>query len=202
MPQSVQDWSTIAAQNSLMGLYPGLTAQADAARKRLDPMTAASADVAGGAISPTTLLNLVPGVGPELAGGLHEGIKSYAQGNDWKTIGEDTLAGGVTGAAGQGVAKAAPYVVPKLAEEGLKGALTYGAHKVFGGLAGGDLYKEGAGLLGVYAGLNKAGEWAGEQAKNFASSPATRQAIQNLILGGGSAARTAAGPWDQWIPGQ
>ena len=82
MPQSARDWIALAAQNSLMGLYPGLTAQADAARKRLDPVTAASADVAGNILSPTTALNAVPFVGPELAGGVHEGIKSAVE--NWK----------------------------------------------------------------------------------------------------------------------
>jgi len=200
LPQSAQDWGSVAAEQSSMGLL-GLKAQADAARKRLGGPAAASADIAGNIASPTTLLNLVPYVGPELAGAVHEGIKSAAEGNDWKTVGEDTAAGGLSGLLGHGIAAGAPYVVPRVVSEGTKGGLTYLAHKLAGGLAGGDVMKEGLGLLGIYSGLTKAGEWAGEQAKDFASSPATRQAIQNLILSGGSAARQQAGPWDQFMPG-
>jgi hypothetical protein len=201
MPQPVEDFANIASNEASMSTLPGLKAQAEAARKRLSPETAASADVAGNILSPTTLLNAVPFVGPELAGATHQGIKSYAQGNDWKTIGEDTAGGGIAGLFGQGVAKAAPAILPKLTDEGLKAGLTYGAHKLFGGWAGGDVFKEGAGLLGLYAGLDKVGEKAGELVKNIASASPTRQAIQNLILGGASATRQAAGPWDQWMPG-
>ena len=63
MPQSAQDWSTIAARNSLMGLYGSPSkADTDAARARLGPDAAASADVAGGERSAphTSLLNGVP----------------------------------------------------------------------------------------------------------------------------------------------
>jgi hypothetical protein len=197
MPQSVQDFGDIAS-NEAMAQNPANYA---AARARLGPM-AAGADLVGNVLSPTTALNFVPYVGPELAGAAHEGLKSYASGNDWKTIGEDALGGAGWGAVGHGTAALAPKILPQLTSEGLKAGVTYATHKLFGGLAGGDLFKEGAGLLGVYAGLNKAGEWAGEQAKNVASSPYTQQAIKSLILGGGSQVRQNAGPYDQWIPGQ
>jgi hypothetical protein len=201
MPQSAQDWSTIAAQNSSMGLA-GLKTQADAARARLGPVAAGSADLVGGAISPSTLLNAVPLVGPELAGGLHEGVKSYMEGNDWKTIGEDTLGGAGAGLAGQGAAALAPRVLPQLTRQGLNAGLAYGAHKLFGGWAGGDLYKEGAGLLGLYGMTDKLGERAADLTRNVANSPATQQAVKNLFLGAGSAARQQAGPYDMWVPGQ
>ena len=74
---------TVAWNEALMKSLPGLRAQAEAARQRLGPVAAASADVAGNFGSPTTALNFVPYVGPELAGGLHEGIKSYNSQPDW-----------------------------------------------------------------------------------------------------------------------
>jgi hypothetical protein len=209
LPQSVQDWSTVAAQNSLMGLYPGLTAQADAARKRLDPVTAGSADVAGGAISPTTLLNAVPG-GPILAGAAHEGIKSavtnWTPDESWtdylKRVGEDTAGGAAAGLAGQGAGWAAAKALPEVIKGGVTGGAAYLGHKMLGGWAGGDLLKEAPGLLGLYKGMDSVANWAGEKGKDLISSPAAQQAIKNLILGGGSAARQYAGPYDQWIPGQ
>jgi hypothetical protein len=210
MPQSAQDWSTIAAQNSLMGLYPGLTAQAEAARKRLDPVTAASADVAGNIASPTTLLNAVPYVGPELAGAAHEGIKSAVE--NWKpseslgeyatNVAEDAAGGAAAGLVGQGVSALSPGALSKLTRGGVVGGGTYLAHKMLGGLAGGDVYKEGAGLLGLAGGLDEMGKRIGEKVGSLAGTPAARQAIQNLILSGGSALRQGAGPWDQWVPGQ
>lgn len=209
MPQSAQDWGTVAGNEAAVGLPAllGQKAQIDAARQRLGPAAAASADVAGNILSPTTLLNAVGG--PELAGALHEGIKSAATnwntdeswGDYLKRVGEDTGGGAALGGLGHGAAALAPKVLPQLTKEGVKAALTYGVHKVAGGLAGGDIIKEAIPLLGVYQGLDKVGEKAGEWAGSFAGSPATRQAIQNFILGGGSAARTAAGPYDQWMPG-
>ena len=47
-PSQPGDWSTVAWNEAMMGGSPGLRAQAEAARKRLDPLTAASADAAGG----------------------------------------------------------------------------------------------------------------------------------------------------------
>jgi hypothetical protein len=198
VPQSVQDFGDIAG-NEAMAQNPANYA---AARARLSPEAATSADFVGNILSPTTLLNAVPYVGPELAGGVHEGLKSYAAGNPWSTITQDTAGGGIAGLLGQGVARAAPKVLPKLTDEGLKAGITYGAHKLFGGWAGGDVVKEGAGLLGLWAGLDKVGEKAGELVHHVASSAPTRQAIQNLILGGASSMRQQGGPWDQWIPGQ
>jgi hypothetical protein len=208
LPQSVQDWSTLAAQNSWMGL-PGAPgkAQADAARARLDPLTAASADVAGGAISPTTLLNAVPGVGPELAGGLHEGIKSAVENwtpdQSWptylKNVGEDAAGGVAAGFGGQMTGLAAQKALPELIKTGV---VTGGAaigHKLLGGGAIPDFGKELPALFGIYKGMDKVADWAGETGKDLISSPAAQQAIKNLILGGGSAARQYAGPYDQWM---
>ena len=129
MPQSVQDFGDIAGNEAGMGL-PGLRVQTDAARQRLGPAASAVADVAGNILSPTTLLNAVPYVGPELAGGAHEGIKSYAAGNDWKTIGEDALGGVAFGALGQGAARIAPEVLPQLTKQGVQLGLAHAANKL------------------------------------------------------------------------
>jgi hypothetical protein len=93
----------------------GLRQQAEAARQRLGPAAAGSADVVGSILSPTTLLNAVPGVGPELAGAAHEGIKSAATMNpneSWmdyaKRVSEDTAGGAAWGGAGHIAAAAAP----------------------------------------------------------------------------------------------
>lgn len=210
LPQSVQDWSTIAAQNSLMGLYPGLTAQADAARKRLDPVTAGSADVAGGAVSPTSLLNAVPVVGPELAGGLHEGLKSavtnWTPDESWgtylKNVGEDTAGGVAGGLAGQVAAYGALKALPQLIKGGVVTGTGWLGHKVLGGAALGDFGKELPELMGLYKMMDKTADWAGEKGKDLLSTPAAQQAIKSLVLGAGSAFRQGTGPYDQWIPGQ
>ena len=154
MPQSVQDWGTLAAQSTLMGLYPGLTAQADAARKRLDPLTAGSADVAGSIASPTTLLNAVPVVGPELAGGVHEGTKSavtnWKPDESWptylKNVGEDTAGGVAAGFGGQMAGLAAAKALPELIKGGVMAGSGWVGHKLLGGAAVPDFAKELAGL--------------------------------------------------------
>jgi hypothetical protein len=182
-----------------------------AARQRLGPAASAVADVAGNLMSPTTLLNAVGG--PVLAGGVHEGIKSYMSQPNWipdaqgmKRIGEDTAGGAAWGALGLGAAKAAPAVAPVLSRVAVQGGiptlLGAAGHQLFGQ---GDIYRELTHMAPEFASifaLDEAGKSAAAMAKNAFSSPMARQAIQNLILGGGSAARTAAGPYDQWIPGQ
>ena len=62
--------------------------------------------------------------------------------------------------------------------------------------------KELPALFGLYKGMDKFADWAGEKGKDLISTPAAQQAIKSLVLGGGSAARNYAGPYDQWIPGQ
>ena len=106
------DWSTVALNEAAMYSLPGLRAQAAAARQRLGPVAAASADIAGNYGSPTTALNFVPYVGPELAGGMHEGIKSYMSQPDWMPnsaelaqIGKDTAGGVVGGSSATALAR-------------------------------------------------------------------------------------------------
>jgi len=198
LPQSVQDWGNIAGNEATMGTIMSLRAQADAARQRLGPVTAASADVAGNVVSPTTLLNALPGGAP-IAGAVHEGIKSYAAGNPWTTIADDTATGAISGFGGQLAAKAAPAVLPQLTKAGIElgpaAAMTAVAHKLFG-----EPYKDILTALGGYALTRNMSEGAAEYAKNIAASPLTQQAIKSLILGGSSAARTGLGPLDQLTP--
>jgi len=210
LPQSVQDWGNIAGNEATMGTIMSLRAQADAARQRLGPVTAASADVAGSIASPTTLLNAVPYVGPELAGGVHEGIKSavtnWTPDESWtdylKRVGEDTAGGAAAGLVGQGTGLAAQKALPELIKGGVMTGTGWVGHKLLGGAAVPDFAKELPGLMGLYKMMDKTADWAGEQGKSLVSSPAAQQAIKNLILGAGSAFRQGTGPYDQWIPGQ
>ena len=201
MPQSVRDWGNRAANEALAYSIPSLRAEAEAAKKRMDPASAASADLAGSVLSPTNLLYGVPFAGPGLAGGSHEGIKSYMQGNDPKTIMEDTAVGAGLGYAGPGVAKALPAVA--------KGAVTVGGplsagwlgHKVFGG----DAYRELANAttqLSLFPTWRNLGNRVEAPVRNLVSRPGVQQTIKNLTLGVGSLARQEGGPYDQWVPGQ
>jgi hypothetical protein len=200
-PSQPGDWSSVAWNEAAMGTIPGLRAQAEAARKRLDPVTAASADVAGNFASPTTALNFVPYVGPELAGGLHEGIKSavsnWTPDQSWPTylsnVGKDT-AGGVAGGLvghGAGAALTNPELL-KLGGGGLTGLLLH-PH------LSGD-YREVLGALGAYKGLGKIADKTSE----LIATPTAQAAIRSLVQGGTAAARASSpGPlWDQWVPGQ
>jgi hypothetical protein len=188
----------------------GLRAQVEAARQRLGPIAAASADVAGSAGSPTTAAYAIPWVGPGIAGGVHEGVKSatnWSPGESWsdylKRVGEDTATGAAAGYLGTGAAKALPYVAPTLIRAGMDlgpaaATATY-AHKLFG-----EPSRDILGALGAYTMFHKAGEKLAEGAGDFASWPSTQQAIKNLTLGGNSALRASSpGPlWNQWVPGQ
>jgi hypothetical protein len=211
-PQSVQDFSDVAGNEAGMGV-PGIAlqkAQLDAARQRLGPIASAGADMAGSIASPTTLLNAVPGVGPELAGAAHEGIKSavanWTPDQSWptylKNVGEDTAAGAAAGLGGRVAGLAAQHALPELIKGGLMTGTGLAAHKYLGGSILPDAAKELPGLMGLYKATDKAVDWVGDRSKDLVSSPAAQQAIRSLILGGTSAARNYAGPYDQWIPGQ
>jgi hypothetical protein len=202
------DWGKVAGNEALMGTIPYLRTQAEAARQRLGPVAAGSADFAGAATSPSQLLNFFGG--PEVAGAVHEGVKSYMNQPDWvpslqgaEKIGADAAFGAATGGMGRAVAAAAPT----LARAGVSGGVPLASggltHLLFGHS---DPYREAANvgghllaIMGMQDMLNEGGKAAGSWVKN---SPVTQQAIKSLILGGGSAARNAAGPWDQWVPGQ
>ena len=205
MPQSVQDWGNIAGNEAMMGTLPGLRTQADAASKRLDPVTAASANLVGGVLSPTNLLNALPGGAP-IAGALHEGIRSYNQGNDWRTIADDAAGGALLGKGAQWSAALAPKVAPIATRVAVQGGIptVLGAigHSVFGH---GDAYRELAHMVPEFASifaLDEAAKSTAAKMGNALNTPAARQALQSVILGGGAAARQGAGqPFDQWMTG-
>src|ERR1700741_3015992 len=50
MPQSGQDWDAVATNEARAYGLPGLRAQAEAAKQRMDPVSAASANFAGAAL--------------------------------------------------------------------------------------------------------------------------------------------------------
>jgi hypothetical protein len=212
MPQAVQDWGNVAGNEAGTGVISlmGQKAQLDAARQRLGPVAAASADVAGNLLSPTTLLNAVGG--PELAGAAHEGVKSAATnwntneswGDYLKRVGEDTALGAGWGGLGRAGAAMTPGLARLAATAGPPAGAGIALHALLGH---GDLAREATGWGGTIAGTIPLTEMLNNFGKDvqsrLANSPAARQAIQNLILSGGSALRTGAGPYyDQWIPGQ
>jgi hypothetical protein len=199
-PAQPGDWSSVAVNEAAMGLLPGLRTQAQAARQRLGPTAAASADVAGNFASPTTALNFVPYVGPELAGGVHEAVKSYMSQPDWvpnsaelTQIGKDAAAGVAGGVIGHGAGAA--LTNPELFKIGG----TALAGKIAHPYASAD-YQEVLGALGMYKGLGKVADWASEKM----ATPAAQAAMRSLVQGGTAAARASSpGPlWDQWVPGQ
>ena len=213
MPQSVTDFGNVAGNEAMSYGVPSLRAQAEEARKRLDPATAASADFVGAALSPTQLLNAVPYVGPELAGAMHEGIKSavtnWKPDESWptylKNVGEDTGFGAALGFGGRVVAGQAPKYLGDATRELVKGtpAALLGLHALQMGQDMTHNMATAAEGLGLYGGLSRLGGWAGRQVEDLGSSPYVQQAIKSVILGGGSAARQQVpGPLDQlFMPG-
>jgi hypothetical protein len=215
LPQTWRDWGAIANNEQVMGGLPGLRTQAEAARQRLGPIAAGTADAVGSALSPTSLAYAVPGVGPELAGGLHEGLKSaitnWKPDESWgdygKNVLKDTAAGAAWGGLGHAAAAAAPVVAPPLTRLAVTGggpvASTGLTHMLFGQ---GDIARELIGAVGNMGALPTwwdAGRMASAATKNVLSDPAAEQAIKSLFLSGGSALRNNAGPYyNQWIPGQ
>jgi hypothetical protein len=207
---SWQDWNSVAANESSMGTLPGLRAQAEAARQRLSPSMAASADFVGGVLSPTQLLNRVPVVGPAAAGALHEGIKSavtnWTPDESWgtylKNVGEDTALGAGFGYGGGVLAGQAPRFFGDATREMVKGlpAGFVGLHAFQMGQDIAHHMGHAAEVLGLYGGMSKLGNWAGKQVEDLGSSPYVQQAIKSLTLGAGSAARQQVpGPLDQLI---
>jgi len=195
------DWSSVAWNEAAMGLLPGLRAQAQAARQRLGPTAAAGADVAGNFASPTTALNFVPWVGPELAGGVHEAVKSYMSQPDWvpnsaelAQIGKDTAGGVAGGLVGHGAGKA--IANPELLKLGAGGIGTALAHKLPAWFPGQELM----GAAGGYTLANKVADWTSEKL----ATPAAQAAIRSLVQGGTAALRASSpGPlYDQWVPRQ
>jgi hypothetical protein len=208
LPQSVQDWGTVAGNEAMMGTIPSLRMQAEAARKHLPDAVAGSADFAGNILSPTQFLT--PLAGPEAAGAAHEGIKSavtnWKPDEDWptylKNVGEDTGLGAAFGYGGRALASQAPKYLGDATREMVKGlpAGILGLHAVQMGQDMAHNIATAAQTFGLYGLMSRGGAWAGKQVEDLGSSPYVQQAIKSLILGGGSAARQQVpGPLDQLI---
>ena len=89
MPQSVRDWGNRAANEALAYSIPSLRAEAEAAKKRMDPASAASADLTGSVLSqriysmrfPMLVLALLAGV----TKGLRVTCKATIRRRSWRT---------------------------------------------------------------------------------------------------------------------
>ena len=205
------DFGTVAGNESMMNSLPGLRAQVEAARQRLGPNWAAAADAAGSIASPTSLLNMVPGVGPELAGGVHEGVRSYMSQPNWwpdpaarTQIAKDTAFGVATGGVGHGAAELAPKLLPEAAKWVVAqgGPAAAAAHYIHG--LTGDIGWDILGASGAAAAFEYPGRWARAATEKIADQPMTQNAIKLASQGAGAALRASSpGPvWDQWVPGQ
>lgn len=205
------DFGTVTSNESLMNSLPGLRMQAEAARQRLGPNWAAAADFTGGIASPSSLLNAVPYVGPELAGGVHEAVKSYMSQPDWwpnaaarTQIAKDTAGGVATAGLGHGVAELAPKLLPEAAKWAVAQGVPAGyvAHQLHN--AFGDVGYDIAGASGIMALMEYPGRWAKAATEKIADQPATQNAIKLLSQGAGAALRNSSPSplWDQWAPGQ
>lgn len=204
------DFGSVASNESLMNSLPGLRTQAEAARQRLGPNWAAAADMTGSIASPSTLLNLVPYVGPELAGGVHEGVKSYMSQPDWvpnlaalRQIGEDTAGGIATAGLGHGTAELAPKLLPEVAKWGAQAGPAAAAARYMHGLTG-DIGWDILGASGAAGLFEYPGRLARAATEKIADQPATQNIIKLLAQGAGSALRNSSPRplWDQWVPGQ
>jgi hypothetical protein len=205
------DFGSVASNESMMNSLPGLRMQAEAARQRLGPNWAAAADATGSIASPTSLFNLVPYVGPEIAGGLHEGISSYNRQPNWwpdaaarTQIAKDTAFGVATAGLGHGTAELAPKLLPEVAKWVGTQAVPAGLAAHYLDNAFGKVGVDVAGSMGLFGLLNYPGTLVKRGVEKIADQPATQNAIK-LLSQGGTAALRAASPssqWDQWIPGQ
>ena len=208
-PVQPGDWSSVYWNEALMKSIPGLRAQAEAARQRLGPIAAGSADAAGAIGSPTTALMPIPYVGPFLAGA---GCMRESRATIRSRIGY------LTGRARSRSPRTPPAAWPRavsargpmplqrpsdaLIKAGVVTAAGMPAHKLLGGAFLRRCREGDCLLMGVYSTLDDGGKWAATS--RATCSPACRPAgaIKALTLGIGSAARTGDGPYNQWIPGQ
>jgi hypothetical protein len=208
---SWSDFRTVAENESMMNSLPGLRAQDDAARQRLGPNWSAAADLTGSIASPTSVLNAVPYVGPELAGGLHEGISSYNRQPDWwpspaarTQIAKDTAFGVATGGLGHGAAELAPKLLPEVAKwvgtQAVPAGFAY--HYLDNTFGSGAV--DAAGAMGLFGLLNYPGTLIKRGVEKIADQPATQNMIKLLSQGAGAALRASSpsSQWDQWVPWQ
>jgi hypothetical protein len=221
MPQSVQDWGRLAGEQASMGAADPLEAwmtgntlanlrgQSEAARQRLGPFAAGSADIAGELASPANYLSMGLGpasrfaggvIGSGLQGAVQEGVKSKMEGDDWTTAANNAIKGGVTGL----VAGPASRVLTGAktlgnAAQGLTGAAAgWGAHHLgFDPVTSSIVGLGGAAIRDI-----------GDTVKDaVANSPGARALVQygirNFILGGGSTTQQQGdNDWARWAPMQ
>ena len=201
--QQVSDWATVAGSNQpYAAAYNRATGQqspvdlvklqadVQAARQRLGPWGAGSADFVGSTANPTNLLSRVPYVGPGLAGASQEAFKDYGAGKDWPTIGKDAALGFGIGEGSLGL------VQPAVAKQTISRAVDVGGGGALGALLGHGLGGEWTvpGMIGAGAALHKAADWVGERAGSALDNPTTRQAMQQLLYGGALTAKPDAMP--------
>ena len=206
--QQISDWATVAGSNQpYAAAYKRATGQqtpadlvkmradVEAARQRLGPIGATSADFAGTELNPTNLLTAVPYVGPGLAGGAQSAFVDYGEGKDWPTIGKDTLTGAAIGEASMGMAH------PRFAGNTIARGIDVG-----GGMGIGELFgREGEmsipGMIGAKDILRGLADKVGEGAQNALNNPTARRAVQQLLYGAGMTANQGRS-FNNWIPGQ
>jgi hypothetical protein len=196
-PQPVQDFGNVAGNEAAMAISPELRAQSAAAKARLGPVASTVAETLGYYASPTTLLNTVPVAGGLLAGGLHEGIKSKFEGDDWTTAAEKAGIGGATGLASTGIAHVltSPSVLSKLVDVAGTGGVGALAQSLFS-------HSPAAGYVGANMGsrwVQPAVKWV--ENKSGPLVTALRPYVAAGLQGTTSALQPQQG-WSQWVTGQ
>jgi hypothetical protein len=197
VPQPVRDFGKLAVNEASMAAFPTLQAQAPAERERLGPLGSGVAETLGYYASPTTWFNAVPYVGGALAGGLHEGVKSKFEGDDWTTAAEKAGGGALVGGASTGLARG--LVNPSVVSKGvdLAGAIGAGtlAHALFA-------QSPMAGYVAANMGrewVRPAVKWVGEESGALAT--ALRPYVAAAIQGPASTVGPKQG-WSRWWTGQ
>ena len=201
--QQVSDFATVAGSNQPYGaVYNRATGQqtpvdlakmradVDAARKRLGPIGAGSADFVGATANPTNLLTAVPYVGPGLAGAAQSAFTDYGAGKDWPTIGKDA-------AIGFGVGEGTLALVqPKVAGQVVSRLTDIGGGGGLGALLGHNWGSEYTvpGMIGAGAALHKGAERVGEWTESALDNPTVKRAVQQLLYGGAMSARPGSMP--------
>jgi hypothetical protein len=163
--QQVSDFATVAGSNfpikpavqrfgaDVLGIgarpdFVKLRADTEAARQRLGSGASLAADAVGAYTNPTTPLNFVPLIGPGLAGGIQQGVKSYGEGGSAPAVVGNTVAGATEGELSLGAAKllSNPQVM-KTAAKGAAYMAPTGIASLLGLHSGYPL--EGAGVGGI-----------------------------------------------------
>jgi hypothetical protein len=201
--QQVSDWVTVAGSNQpYAAAYKRATGQqtpadlvklqadVEAARQRLGPWGAGSADFVGSTANPTNLLTRIPVVGPGFAGATQSAFKDYGAGKDWSTIGKDAAVGFGIGEGSLGL------VQPAVAKNILARLTDVGGSTLAGSLLGHSWGGEFSvpGMIGAKDFLKSTAERVGGFAESALDNPTTRQALQQLLYGGALTAKPDAMP--------